>query len=154
MLAPLFWLRYENQFQLSRFWFSDVSLIFLTGTRLIYGTSPSGITLKSFSNIKWWFFKILACRNAQAIFWTCGCRGIRIGCCSIQLAGGRCHGIHFGCRNMLTPHHEISFFLSSLTPNLSHITHTHESSKYQGKMSTYSVEYKGLTWRMGHLSVY
>ena len=46
------------------------------------------------------------------------------------------------------------FFLSSLTPNLSYITHTHEPSKYQGKMSTYSVKYKGLTWRIGHLSVH
>ena len=146
MLAPLFWHRCGNPFQLSRFWFSDVSLIFLSGTGLIYGTSPSGITLKSFSNIKWWFFKVLACKNAQAVFWTCGCRGIRIGCCSIQLAGGR--------RSMLTPHHEISFFLSYLTPNLSYITYNHKPSKYQGKMSIYGVKNKGLTWRIGHLSVH
>ena len=57
-------------------------------------------------------------------------------------------------RHPKSPHHEISFFLSSLTPNLSYITHTHEPSKYQGKMSTYSVNYKGLTWRTGHLSAH
>ena len=76
------------------------------------------------------------------------------GCRGIQLAGGRCRGIRNGCRSMLTPHHENSFFLDFLTPNLSYITHTHEPSKYQGKMSKYSVKNKGLTWRIGHLSVH
>ena len=154
MLAPLFWHRFGNHFQLSRFWLRDVGLLFLTETRLIYGTSPNGITLKSFSNIKWWFFKVLACINGQVVFWACGCRGIRNECCSIHLAGGWCRSIHFGCRSMLTPQHENSWFLNSLTPNLSYITYNHKPSKYQGKMSIYSVKNKGLAWRIGHLSVH
>ena len=154
MLAPLLWHRFRNHFQLSRFWFIDVSLIFLAETRLIYGTSSNGITLKSIVVFIWWFFKVQAWTSGQAVFWACGCRGIRIGCCSIQLAGGRCRGIQKWCRSMLTPHHENSFFLDFLTPNLSYITYNHKPSKYQGKMSIYSVKNKGLTWRIGHLSVH
>ena len=154
MLAPLFWHRFGNHFQLSRFWFIDVSLIFLLETRLIYGTSPSGITLKSIVVFIWWFFKVQAWTSGQAVFWACGCHDIRIGCCSIQLAGGRCRGIQ-----KWMPQHAHSppwklIFLDFLTPNLSYITYNHKPSKYQGKMSKYSVKNKGLTWRIGHLSVH
>ena len=78
MLAPLFWHRFRNYFQLSIFWFIDVSLIFLSQTRLIYGTSQSRITLKSIVVFIWWFFKVQAWTSGQAVFWACGCRGIRL----------------------------------------------------------------------------
>ena len=52
------------------------------------------------------------------------------------------------------PNMKTHVFLNSLTPNLSYITYNHKPSKYQEKMSKYSVKNKGLTWRIGHLSVH
>ena len=73
---------------------------------------------------------------------TFGCRGIRNECCSIHLAGGQCRSIHFGCRNMLCPYYENSFFLNLLTPSLSYITHTHEPCKISRELANYRAKYK------------
>ena len=117
-------------------------------------TSPSGITLKAYPNIKWQVFKVRAKTMPTSVSVNRWMPRHSFGCCSIQLVGGQCHSIHFGCRGMLSPQPKISFFLGFLMPNLSYITYNHKPSKYQGKMSKYSVKNKGLTWRMDHLSVH
>ena len=52
------------------------------------------------------------------------------------------------------PNPKLHFSWVFLTPNPFYLTHNHKPSKYQGKMSKYSVKNKGLTWRIGHLSVH